>query len=220
MRAWRSAVCMALLFSVLTSAGCSSPASSGRAIVVGNAAPVGSTLAEPGGTPPDTVSGGADRTDEINLADPAEAFGLASPTPSLAPGSRLALLRGKHLNGAAFDPATVAGKPVVIWFWTPWCEICRAVGPAANVAAGQYAGRVTFIGIGGLDPSAAAMRAFVRDTGATNFLHLADTSGEVYRRFGVTAQNTYVVLRRDGTIAYQDIVTIEDVLPEIEKVLR
>jgi hypothetical protein len=32
----------------------------------------------------------------------------------------LAVLERSTLNGAMFDPASLAGKEVLLWFWAPW----------------------------------------------------------------------------------------------------
>jgi hypothetical protein len=32
----------------------------------------------------------------------------------------LAILERSTLNGAMFDPASLAGKDVLLWFWAPW----------------------------------------------------------------------------------------------------
>ena len=45
------------------------------------------------------------------------------------------------VSGAPFDPATLTGKPVVLWFWAPWCTICRSEAPAVTKVAADFAGR-------------------------------------------------------------------------------
>jgi len=32
----------------------------------------------------------------------------------------LAVLERSTLNGAMFDPTSLAGKEVLLWFWAPW----------------------------------------------------------------------------------------------------
>ena len=32
----------------------------------------------------------------------------------------LAVLERSTLNGAMFDPASLAGKEILLWFWAPW----------------------------------------------------------------------------------------------------
>ena len=56
---------------------------------------------------------------------------------------------------------------------------------------------MTFIGVPGL-ADAEAMREFVDDNGATGFVHL-DDADDIWDRFGVSRQSTYVYIDDDGT---------------------
>jgi len=44
------------------------------------------------------------------------------------------------------------------------------------------------------------MQGFVADRGVGGFGHIPDPEGEIWRRFGVTSQRTYVLINDDGTI--------------------
>lgn len=98
-------------------------------------------------------------------------------------------------TGAAFDAVTLSGKPVVFWFWAPWCPTCRAQAPAVQELAKTYGDRVAIVGVGGLDEKAAIEEFAEAVPGIT---HLVDPDGAVWRHLGVTAQSTYVVLNPDG----------------------
>lgn len=44
------------------------------------------------------------------------------------------------------------------------------------------------------------MQGFVADRGVGAFNHIPDTQGEIWRRFGVVQQRTYVLINDDGTV--------------------
>lgn len=104
------------------------------------------------------------------------------------------------LDGKAFEGADLAGRPVVLWFWAPWCPTCRVQAPGVSALAEEYGDRVGVVGVGGLD-DADAMDHFAARVGDGVTL-LEDEEGTVWRRFGVTEQSTYVVLdARGATVA-------------------
>ncbi|WP_020388689.1 redoxin domain-containing protein [Kribbella catacumbae] len=106
----------------------------------------------------------------------------------------------RTVTGATFDGRRLAGKPVVLWFWSPWCATCRAQAGWVSALADKYAGQVSVVGVGGLDESAA-----VRDYGATlrGFPQLDDAKGKIWTRFGVVVQSSYVVLDAAGRVQHQ-----------------
>jgi thiol-disulfide isomerase/thioredoxin len=46
------------------------------------------------------------------------------------------------VDGRRFDAATLAGKPVVWWFWAAWCPRCQAAAGDVAEVARDYTGRV------------------------------------------------------------------------------
>ena len=61
-----------------------------------------------------------------------------------------------------------------------------------------YGDQVRFIGVPGLAEQD-AMRDFVDRTGTAGLTHIPDEEGELWERFGVAAQRTYVYIDDDGT---------------------
>lgn len=106
------------------------------------------------------------------------------------------------LDGGTFDGKTLAGKPAVLWFWAPWCPTCVAEAPSVKQAATTYAGKVNVVGVAGMD-KVSEMQWFVDLTKVDNIEHLADEQGVVWKRFGVTAQSTYVLLNASGQVEYR-----------------
>ena len=125
--------------------------------------------------------------------------GVGQTAASVAPLNFTA----RTVTGATFDGRRLAGKPAVLWFWAPWCPTCRAQAGWVSALAQKYAGRVNVVGVGGLDESAA-----IRDYGATlnGFPQLDDWRGEVWTRFGVIVQSSYVLLDRAGRVQFQGYV--------------
>jgi cytochrome c biogenesis protein CcmG/thiol:disulfide interchange protein DsbE len=73
-----------------------------------------------------------------------------------APGFRLPDLRG---DGHVTVPG-LAGRPVVVNFWSSSCDVCKTEASALAEAARATSGRVTFLGVDTFDQRLAAM-AFV-----------------------------------------------------------
>ena len=111
------------------------------------------------------------------------------------------MFAGTTVDGDEFKGSTLAGKPAVLWFWAPWCPKCQAAAPDVKRLAGQYDGKVAFVGVAGLG-SASDMRGFVKDNKTNGFVNLADEAGDVWRKFGVKQQHTYVLITADGKIAH------------------
>jgi cytochrome c biogenesis protein CcmG, thiol:disulfide interchange protein DsbE len=79
--------------------------------------------------------------------------------------------------------AQLAGKPIVLNFWSSTCTICRQESPAIASVARAAQGRVNFLGIDTLDSPTAAM-AFVRQYGLT-YPVASDPAGSAANSYGV-----------------------------------
>jgi thiol-disulfide isomerase/thioredoxin len=140
-----------------------------------------------------------------SIAPTASTGSTASPQPgasATAVPSTLAFA-AKTLDGQDFAGSSLSGRPVVLWFWAPWCTKCRAAAPDV-VKAAQ---RVTVVGVPGLSDDRGSMRDFVAGTKTGGFTHLGDGSGEVWKRFGVTSQDVYVLLDSRGTVVHKGGLT-------------
>jgi peroxiredoxin len=113
------------------------------------------------------------------------------------------------VDGKPFDAATLAGKPVVLWFWAAWCPRCRAAADEVSAVQRDFADRVHTVGVAGLNSGEGAMRKFVADQGIGNLVNLADDDGEVWQRFGVTTQEYYVLLDAAGKVVHKGPLTPE-----------
>jgi thiol-disulfide isomerase/thioredoxin len=106
---------------------------------------------------------------------------------------------GKTLDGTAFDAATLAGKPTILWFWAPWCATCASEAQSISDLRQEYAGRLNILGIAGMGDNK-DMHEFVSDLEVGSLPHLDDEPGVLWKKFGITEQSTYVILDRAGQV--------------------
>lgn len=104
---------------------------------------------------------------------------------------------GTTLEGERFDGASLAGKPAVLWFWPPWCPKCIAQAPAVLDVAAEHEGEVNFVGVAGL-ADASEMPEFVEKTDTGALTHLSDPEGEIWRKYDVAEQSSFVLLDSTG----------------------
>jgi thiol-disulfide isomerase/thioredoxin len=104
------------------------------------------------------------------------------------------------VDGDTFSGASLVGQNSVLYFWAPWCTVCRAEAPSLPAVARDFESQATFYGVAGLSPDVAAMQGFVADTGTEDLTHIADTDGSVYTGFGVASQTTFAFVDDDGSI--------------------
>ncbi|MDM4718107.1 redoxin domain-containing protein [Micromonospora sp. WMMA1363] len=108
----------------------------------------------------------------------------------------------RTIDGGSFAGASLAGRPAVLWFWAAWCTRCRGVADSVAAVARDNAAQVNLVGVAGLGSGDDAMRRFAKDTGIEGFPNLADDDGTVWRRFGVTSQEHYVLLDSTGKVVH------------------
>lgn len=104
----------------------------------------------------------------------------------------------KTLDGADFAGQSLAGKPAVLWFWSPWCSTCQREAPSVAKAA-QENPQVTFVGVAAQD-QVPAMKEFVATYKMGGFTQLADLDASVWRKFGVTNQPAFAFVAPDGSV--------------------
>lgn len=147
--------------------------------------------------------------DASSASDPAETSITSTPTPNSSPTTsadqtattpELLDFSATTVTGDAFDGAMLAGRPTVLWFWAPWCPTCRGQIPQVEALAADHGDDINVIGIGSLD-SAEAIAGFADDV--AGLTHLEDVDGELWRRFEVTEQSSFVVLDAEGTVSFE-----------------
>lgn len=118
------------------------------------------------------------------------------------------------LAGGDIDSASFAGQPTVLWFWAPWCTICRAEAPGIVDAAAEVGDGVNLVGVAGRG-EVPAMEAFVDETGTGGFTHVVDDDGSIWSDYGVAAQPAFAFISADG-----EVETVTGAIPEADLVAK
>ncbi|MBX7265852.1 redoxin domain-containing protein [Micromonospora sp. Llam7] len=141
----------------------------------------------------------------------------ATATPSTGPAGPVPeTLRftGTTLDGARFDAATLAGRPVVLWFWAPWCATCASQAWTIAEIEPGFRETVPIVGIAGLGEHQ-AMTDFVTEFELGPMPQIEDRDGTLWRRFEVVEQSTFVIIDRDGRVIHQGWLDGEDLTRQL-----
>ncbi|MGN9775399.1 redoxin domain-containing protein [Micromonospora sp. H33] len=160
------------------------------------------TVAPGAAASPTPAAGTPSATGSPSVASPS-----AAPRPATVPDTLK--FTAKTLDGAAFNAADLAGKPVVLWFWAPWCATCASQAWTVAEVAPQYRDTVPVVGVAGLGQQR-AMKDFVTEFELAGVPQLDDRAGALWRRFEVVEQSTFVILDRTGKITHQGFLDGED----------
>lgn len=143
---------------------------------------------------------------------------LSSVNPIAASGAGFSVnstklnFTAKTVEGVKYSSKVLANKkPTVIWFWAPWCAICKNESAYMIEAAAKYKGKVNFVGIGALG-TGDEMKEFVTHTGTSSFTNLNDSEGKLWNRFGVILQPTLIFVDSQGKITSHVGPSEEDLL--------
>jgi thiol-disulfide isomerase/thioredoxin len=109
---------------------------------------------------------------------------------------------GTTLTGAAFDAAQFAGRPVVLWFWAPWCATCASQAWTVAEIAPKYRDTVPIVGVAGLGEQR-AMKDFVTEFELAGTTQVDDRKGALWKRFKVTEQSIFVIIDRTGAVVHR-----------------
>jgi len=115
---------------------------------------------------------------------------------------------GTTLDGAAFDLASLRGRPVIVNFWGPTCVPCRDEFPLLESKLAEHAGDdLAVVGILMYDAPAPA-RAFVAELGAT-WATVDDPDGAIRRAYRVLARPQSYFIDADGVVRAVQVGAIE-----------
>jgi len=126
------------------------------------------------------------------------------PAQTLPPGTGAAELALPTLSGGTVDLASLRGRPVVVNFWAPDCVPCEAEFPLLVDAYAEHAGAgLEIVGVT-VRGSAADVRAFVAEHGATWTIAMdGDQSAAGAWEVAGIPQTFFV--RPDGTLASRQL---------------
>ena len=141
---------------------------------------------------------------------------LAGSQPAAVPASLR--FTGTTLDGKAFDAATMAGKPTILWFWAPWCATCASEAMSIADLREEYAGRLNILGIAGMGTNK-DMHEFVSDLEVGAVPHLDDEPGKLWKKFGITQQSTYVILDRSGKVVTTSYLDDRQLTTEVKSLV-
>lgn len=103
-------------------------------------------------------------------------------------------------DGSTIDVGALAGQPLVVWFWAPWCTTCIRQTQAIAEVAAERGGEIAIVGIGSQD-DLGQMEDFVAEYGIDTFAQIADVDGSLWSRFGGdTSRSTFAFVSADGSV--------------------
>ena len=105
--------------------------------------------------------------------------------------------------GAKADLRSLRGKVVVLEFWATWCAPCIGEIPILNRLADSIDPRkVQFISVDDEEP--AVVEKFLKKKPISGWV-LLDTSGEMYKRYGVAARPATIVIGPNGKVVSTNV---------------
>ncbi|WP_435206704.1 thioredoxin-like domain-containing protein [Micromonospora sp. bgisy143] len=171
------------------------------------------TAACTGTVPPDAAAAGTAPTSTSAPAPSATPSAGASSTPP-APVPDTLRFTGTTLAGSAFDATRLAGRPVVLWFWAPWCATCASQAWTVAEIAPKYRDTVPIVGVAGLGEQR-DMKNFVTEFDLGDMPQIDDRKGALWKRFKVTEQSIFVIIDRDGKVVHQGFLDGESLTARV-----
>lgn len=161
------------------------------------------------------ASAPASSEDASAAVTPAPATSLASEAPANAAALDFT---ARRLDGGTIEGAQLAGGPVVLWMWAPWCPQCNREAAHVAEALDTHGGQVTFVGMAGHDTDE-AHRSFVEEHGLGDMLHVVDEDGSLWSHYGISYQPAWVFIAEDGTTEVVAGGLYDDLEPRLQALL-
>jgi thiol-disulfide isomerase/thioredoxin len=147
-----------------------------------------------------------DRANRL-IADPSRARALPSEDFSI-----------NTTDGRTISKTSLRGKVVLLDFWGSWCEPCRESIPIIADLHHKFSGaQFELVGINS-DTDEGTLKSFAADHQMT-WPEFQDLDGQISQLFEIQGFPTYVILGRDGTIAFQQTGLGSDTEEQLNKVI-
>jgi cytochrome c biogenesis protein CcmG/thiol:disulfide interchange protein DsbE len=134
--------------------------------------------------------------------------GVANRSPQLV-GSPAPAIASTTLDGAAFDLASLRGRPVIVNFWGPSCVPCREEFPLFKTKLAAHASDgLAIVGVLTYDGPNDA-KAFITQYGAT-WPTVLDPSGAIRTAYRVVARPQSYFIDRSGVLRKIQVGQVTD----------
>ena len=111
------------------------------------------------------------------------------------------------LQGKTWNATELAGKVVVLNFWATWCAPCKDELPTLQTLHDISDSYTVVLTINVREPAARAVR-YMQSTGMT-FPVIADSKGELAKRWGVTVYPTTILIAPNGQARWRIVGDVD-----------
>lgn len=109
-------------------------------------------------------------------------------------------LQGTLIDGQTVNLQSLQGKPVLVYFWATWCPVCKMQNGSVDSISEDH----TVVTVAMNSGSDLEIEAFLEEK-QLDFPVIADDSGVITERFGVSGVPTSFILDSDGSIAFTEV---------------
>ena len=127
----------------------------------------------------------------------------------------------EDLDGNTVDLGELIGKkPVLLEFWSTWCENCEALAPSMERAHQEFGDRVEFFAVAvGVGQKPRNIKRHLEDHPVT-YEFLYDRRGEAVRAYSAPTTSYVVIVDATGRVAYTGVGRGQDIEKAVGEVLQ